>query len=104
MTEKKETPEQSPEWGGWVVTVETSNGSRWVNGIYEDQDTAELHAAMERKEGRQATALCLWLLGREYLHYVEEVALEAGEAGLCWKCGASNLHGAALCPECLTQQ
>jgi hypothetical protein len=126
MTEKKDPTRLSPEWGGWVVFVSKPNGDRWVNGIFDNEDEANQHRNDERKAGRDAVAVSLWLLNPDHLRdierrvdnhegtrcrscydLVEELvgswSFCAECAKKCWKCNAETL-GASLCPECLTQQ
>lgn len=132
MAEKKDPTTLSPEWGGWVVFVKnTANADRWVNGIFDNEDEANQHRDDERKAGREAVAVSLWLLNPDHLRHLADrvdnhegtrcsscydlMTLDAVNlvrssfgfcpscAESCWKCGA-EVGLASLCPECLTQQ
>jgi hypothetical protein len=130
MTEEKDPTTISPEWGGWVVFVTNTKtaGDRWVNGIFDNEDEANQHRDDERKAGRDAVSVSLWMLNPDHLRDIER-RVDAHEgtrcrscydlvapdalvgsyescaecARRCWKCDAETL-GAVLCPECLTQQ
>jgi hypothetical protein len=85
MTEKQDPTTLSPEWGGWVVFVSKPNGDRWTNGIFDNEDEANQHRDDERKAGRDAVAVSLWLLNPDHLRDIER-RVDAHEGTRCKQC------------------